>query len=95
MGLNKLYNFDFLKNEAEELVKEVLEKEMEKDKTICDCQDCVLDIVGFALNNIKPLYKTSLKGSLYASASAPDKYIEAVENAVKYAVEKIKNNPSH
>ncbi|MCP5514241.1 MAG: late competence development ComFB family protein [Spirochaetales bacterium] len=95
MGLNEMYNFDYLKNEAEELVKEILEREMKLDKKICGCQDCVLDIVGFALNNIKPLYKTSLKGTLYASASVPEKYIEAVEEAVKFAIEKVKNNPSH
>jgi competence protein ComFB len=94
MGLNDIYNFDFLKNEAEELVKEVLEKEMEDDDGICGCQDCVLDIVGFALNNIRPMYKTSLKGSLYAS-TVNEKYMEAVENAVKYAIKKIKANPSH
>jgi len=95
MDLNSQYNFDYLKNEAEELVKEVLEKEMEKDKSICTCQDCILDIVGFALNNLRPLYKTSLKGSLYTSKALHEKYIDAVDEAVKYAIEKIKANPSH
>ena len=95
MGLNEIYNFDYLKNEAEELVKDVLEREMKNDTTICDCQDCVLDMIGFALNNIRPLYKTSLKGSLYAAATVHEKYMDAVEEAVKFAIEKIKKNPSH
>ncbi len=94
MELNKIYNFEYLENEAEELVKEALGKEMEKDNTICDCQDCILDIVGFALNNVRPLYKTSLKGSLYTTV--PDeKYLESLQRAVQLAIKKIKANPSH
>ena len=94
MDLNTICSFDYLKNEAEELVKEVLGKEMDKDKTICDCQDCILDTVGLALNNVRPLYKTSLKGSLYTTT--PDKkYIETLEKAVKLSIKKIKASPSH
>ncbi|MCL2294710.1 MAG: late competence development ComFB family protein [Spirochaetes bacterium] len=94
MNLNEIYNFEYLKNEAEELVKDTLAKEMKRDKTICDCQDCILDIVGFTLNNIKPLYKTSLKGGLYTNI--PDeKYLEALKKTLKQAIEKIKANPSH
>ena len=94
MDLNKTYSFDYLINEAEELVKDALGKEMEKDSKICDCQDCILDIVGLALNNIRPLYKTSLKGSLYTTV--PDeKYLESLDRAVKLAIKKIKANPSH
>jgi len=94
MDLNNLYSFDYLINESEELVKEALGKEMEKDNTICDCQDCILDIMGLALNNIKPLYKTSLKGSLYTTV--PDaKYVETLNKAVKLAIKKVKDNPSH
>ena len=94
MDLDKIYNFEYLQNEAEEFVKEALAKEMENDSEICDCQDCILDIVGFALNNIRPLYKTSIKGSLYTTV--PDeKYLESLNEAVKYAIKKIKANPSH
>ena len=94
MDLNKIYNFEYLKNEAEEFVKAALGKEMEKDDTICDCDDCILDIVGLTLNNIRPLYKTSLKGAVYTTV--PDeKYLESLERAVKLAIKKIKANPSH
>ena len=67
---------------------------MAKDKTICDCEDCILDIVGLALNNIRPLYKTSLKGSLYTTVP-DDKYLESLDRSVKLAIKKIKANPSH
>ena len=94
MDLNKIYSFDYLENEAEELVKETLAKAMENDDSICDCQDCVLDIVGFTLNNIRPLYKTSLKGSLYTTVP-DDKYLESLDRTLKLAIKKIKTNPSH
>ncbi len=95
MKIEDSYNFDYLKNEAEDVVREVLEKEMEKDDEICKCQDCVLDIVAFALNNIKPVYKTSLTGSLYAQTVRNTEYYDAAREAVKYAVEVVKKNPSH
>ena len=95
MDINSSYNFEYLKNEAEEIVKEILEKELGKDDSICKCQDCVLDIVAFALNNIKPIYKTSLTGSLYAKSARQTEYIKAAEEAVKYAVDVVKKNPSH
>ena len=94
MDLNQIYSFEYLTNEAEELVKESLGKAMENDNTICNCQDCILDIIGFALNNIRPLYRTSLRGSLYTTV--PDnKYLESLDRAVKLAIKKIKTNPSH
>jgi len=94
MDLNKKYSFEYLKNEAEELVKKSLAKHMKEDKTICDCEECVIDIIGLTLNSIKPLYRTSLKGGLYTTA--PDKkYLASLEDAIKAAIQKIKNNPSH
>ena len=94
MNLNGMYDFDFLKNEAEELVKDALAKEMEKEDLVCDCQDCILDIIGYTLNNIKPLYKTSLRGSVYTNA--PDEqYLESLEKTLQQAIEKVKTNPSH
>ena len=95
MSLNDIYDFDFLKNEAEEIAKDALEKEMDKDKSICSCQDCVLDTIGFALNNVRPLYKTSLKGVVYTTSGINGKYVDAVEESVRHAIEKVKNNPSH
>ena len=94
MDLNKEYSFEYLKNEAEELAKKALAQHMKEDDTICDCHECVLDTLGLTLNNIKPLYKTSLKGGIYTSA--PDEeYLDTLEDAIKAAIQKIKNNPSH
>lgn len=95
MGLNNTYDFDYLKNEAEEIVKEILYEEMAKNESICNCNDCVIDIVALSLNNLKPKYTTSLKGNIYIAARADTEYIKTVREAIKYAVEKITANPSH
>lgn len=95
MKLNDIYNFDYLKNATEEIVKDILAEEMEHDKSICNCDDCVIDIVAIALNNLKPRYTTSLKGNIYVTAKADIEYMKAARDAIKYSVEKIKANPSH
>ena len=95
MNINDSYNFEYLKNESEEIVKEILGKKLDKDDSICRCQDCILDIVAFALNNIRPIYKTSLTGTLYAKSARETEYVEAAEDAVKHAIDVVKKNPSH
>jgi competence protein ComFB len=53
-------------------------------------------MAAMALNSVKPLYRFSLLGSLYASqAMSEESYASSVREAVSAAVEKVKNNPSH
>ena len=96
MALTEEYNFEYLVNEAERLVIEILEEELhEQADSVCRCQDCVLDMAAFALNNVKPLYRVSLIGKLYAHTLDNSEYAEVVRESVKSAVEKISKNPSH
>ncbi|MBN1409240.1 MAG: late competence development ComFB family protein [Spirochaetales bacterium] len=95
MGIIENYNFDILENEAINLVKENLEKELEENPDICRCNDCVLDMAALALNSIKPYYRVSLLGKLYANSISDTQYAKEVEKAVKSAVAKIQKNPSH
>jgi len=97
MGFAEEYDFEFLKNEAEVLVVKELEKQLaEQPDTVCRCNDCVVDMAACALNNIKPLYRFSLLGSLYASqAMNEEAYAQSVQNAVSQSIQKIKRNPSH
>ena len=89
------HHFELLKNEAEELVLQELEAQLEEMGTeICRCNDCVMDMAAMALNAVKPMYRYSLMGKLYASQ--PDMaYVESVHQAVEHAVEKVSSNPSH
>jgi competence protein ComFB len=92
------YDFDLLVNEAEKLVLAELERQIaeRKDEKLCLCEDCVLDMATFALNAVKPLYRVSLLGSLYAAHAMDEAaYAETVQNAVGSAIDKVRKNPSH
>ncbi|GMO32121.1 MAG: hypothetical protein Ta2F_07960 [Termitinemataceae bacterium] len=91
------YNFENLSNQAERIVIEELGNQLEKhyDK-ICKCNDCITDMAAMALNNVKPLYRCSLLGTLYtAEAMQDDAYSKSVKKAVTLAIEKVSINPSH
>lgn len=95
MGILENYNFDILVNEAERLIREELERQLSERGDVCTCEDCVLDMAALALNSVKPVYRVSLMGSLYAHSLDDSEYAEQVRQAVYNAVEKISMNPSH
>jgi competence protein ComFB len=91
------YNFDLLKNEAEVMVIREVEQQLAKQpEDMCRCNECVVDIAAIALNNVKPLYRFSLLGTLYAShAMTEQSYADSVKQAVAHAISKVRKNPSH
>jgi competence protein ComFB len=91
------YDFDLLVNEAETLVLNELEKQLESyDGIICRCNECVVDMAAIALNSVKPLYRFSLLGSLYAAhAMNEESYANSVQQAVSDSIKKVQKNPSH
>lgn len=91
------YDFQHLKNEAENLVLRELERQLETySAPLCRCNDCVLDMAAMALNSIKPLYRVSLLGSLYtATAMDEQAYGTMVRESVFKAIEKVRSNPGH
>ncbi|HOV14591.1 MAG TPA: late competence development ComFB family protein [Spirochaetota bacterium] len=97
MKFKEMYDFDLLVNEAEKLIITEMEQQFENDTEgkICRCQDCILDMAALALNNIKPSYRSSFTGVVYAQQLHDGKYMEEVKNAVKKAIDKVKKNPSH
>jgi competence protein ComFB len=95
MGLKDRYDFDSLVNEAERLVLAELEAQMGMTSGLCMCQDCVLDMAAYALNKVRPAYRVSLMGSMYANAPRQAQYAREISKAVQEAIEKVKANPSH
>jgi competence protein ComFB len=95
MALKDRYDFDMLVNEAEGLVLTELEAQMARTPGLCTCQDCVLDMAAYALNNVRPSYRASLMGSLYAKAAVRPTYTREITQAVHEAIEKVRANPSH
>ncbi|MCL2211567.1 MAG: late competence development ComFB family protein [Treponema sp.] len=91
------YDFDLLKNEAEIMVIRELEQQLKSEtEEMCRCNECIVDIAAVALNSIKPLYRFSLLGTLYASQAMTEQaYAESVKQAVAQAVKKVRKNPAH
>ncbi len=97
MSLKDGYDFQNLVNETERLVLEQLEIQLQEDfaRDICKCQDCVLDMAAYALNSLKPVYRVSLIGTLYAHNLEDTEYGKEVKAAVRKAIDRIAANPSH
>ncbi|MDR0487571.1 MAG: late competence development ComFB family protein [Treponema sp.] len=91
------YNFELLKNEAEILIIKEIESQLENEpEEMCRCNECIVDMAAMALNNVKPLYRFSLLGTLYASQAMTEQvYADSVRQAVAQAIEKVKTNPAH
>ena len=98
MAFRDEYNFTHLVNEVENLIINETEQQLnlEENNDICRCQDCVLDIVAYALNQVPAVYRCTYSGRLYAQALylEENKYA-TYRNAVKVAIDKIRNKPSH
>jgi competence protein ComFB len=95
MSITDTYNMDSLVNEAERLVLQELEAQLRTAVDVCTCQDCVLDMAAFALNNVKPAYRVSLMGSVYARSGGNAQHAQVIARAVREAIAKVKGNPSH
>jgi competence protein ComFB len=95
MGLRERYDFDSLVNEAERLVIEEMARQLPKNKGLCTCEECVLDIAAFALNQVRPRYRASLLGSIYARQGDASAFAKEIQNAVAEAIRRIKANPAH
>ncbi|MDR1030155.1 MAG: late competence development ComFB family protein [Treponema sp.] len=97
MALIDRYDFELLENQAEKLVFNELEQQLAAfEGELCRCNECVVDMAAMALNMVKPLYRFSLLGTLYAAQAMTDEaYAASVREAVSTAIEKIRVNPSH
>ena len=86
---------NYLEDEDAEEYENV-EEDANEENSICLCNECVMDMAAMALNTVKPLYRVSLLGSLYASSAMEDEmYSQSLKEAVASAIEKVRNNPSH
>ncbi len=94
MSLRDRYDFDGLVNEAEHLVLAELEAQIAAERELCTCQECVLDMAAWALNNVKPSYRVSLMGSVY-TRGAQEGRAQEISRAVRQAIQRVRSNPSH
>jgi competence protein ComFB len=97
MAFADLYDFDVLVNEAEKMVIEELGSQLDAyTGDICRCNECVVDMAAVALNAVKPLYRVSLLGTMYASQAMNEaSYAQSIRSEVSRAIEKVRKNPAH
>jgi competence protein ComFB len=95
MPITDTYDFESLVNDAERLVLQELETQLSTAVGVCTCQECVLDMAAFALNKVKPAYRVSLMGSVYARSGTRNQSAQGIADAVREAIAKVKANPSH
>lgn len=82
-------------NYNEVLVREKLE-ELLKDSTFCTCEQCKLDMMAIALNNLPPKYVVSQQGEIFSKAQAFNTQTAVdILGAVTDAMEKVKRSPRH
>ena len=96
MAFEDDYDFHLLKNEAEALVLHELEHQLRSVQDICQCNECIVDMAAMAMNTVKPMYRFSLLGTLYAAQAMNDQaYADSVQQAVAQAITRVSENPSH
>jgi competence protein ComFB len=93
MGLRDTCDFDSLRNEAERLVIDEMERQLEERDRVPRDQETLLDIAALALNHVPPFYNVSLLGKLYASSIDRTDYARKVRKAVSDAIRKVLANP--
>jgi len=97
MSIEENYNFEYLVNETERMVLAELEHQLEQvwAADICKCEECVLDMAALSLNNLPPMYRVSLMGTLYAHSLQDTDYGVKVKDKVEESIKKVAKNPSH
>ena len=95
MAIKQEYDFDSLKNEAEELVVSEIEKQIPAHPELCTCSECILDVAAYALNRVRPRYRVSLLDSVYVDAEERGDYLKEIRRAVREGILKVSTNPPH
>ncbi len=95
MKISESYNLENMRNRAEEMVFEAIEKALEEDVEMCRCEECVLDLAAYALNHVTPRYYTSLLAPLRQDPLAAHKAQVEIELAVAAGKKKLKSHPHH
>lgn len=97
MGIRDRYDLETLVNEAERFVLEEMEEQLARPENTntCLCKECILDMAALALNSLKPVYRVSLLGGIYAGVKDQGPYGAEVRRAVEKAIARVRENPSH
>lgn len=91
MALEDLYDFSQIRNQAEKLVIQEIEKQLPEEQWD-ENEEFILDVATFALNHLRPVYSYTLLGKLYTE-NLEESFYDEVEEAVRKAIARISSNP--
>lgn len=83
-------------NYTEIAIDNILPDVLKKYNNVCKCQKCIDDIKAIALNNLKPIYTVTEKGSIYARLNELNAQFitDAITELVR-AIEIVSESPHH
>jgi len=83
-------------NHTEYFVWQTLNELLDQRTDICKCEKCRFDMACMALNQLKPNYSVSKKGSVYAKLKVLtiQSHTDVLAEVAR-AVEKVSQNPYH
>ena len=73
MALSDTYDLERIRNQTAERVHERVETLLAAGPSVCRCPTCVLDLVAFTLNRVRPRYTTSILGDLHPDPTSQKK----------------------
>jgi competence protein ComFB len=95
MKLEQRYNLDQVRNRSADLVVARVEQLLEEEQDMCRCEQCVLDLVAYALNHVSPQYGTSLLEPLAPNPDMVRKIQIEVEMAIELGLRRVRARPGH
>jgi competence protein ComFB len=67
-----------------------------KKEGVCECENCLLDVMSMALNNLPPKYFVTVAGSIFTRLDMlKQQYDVDITMELMKAVEKVKDRPRH
>lgn len=82
-------------NLMESLVESRLE-ELMKQENMCCCEQCRMDVMALALNNLPAKYTSTLSGNIFTRFHAMSAQFQAdITAAILKAIAAVRNNPRH
>ncbi len=83
-------------NYIEKIVRDKLADLFGEDTTVCQCDNCVQDILTLTLNRLPPMYVSSNVGHIMTMFNlSHDQLTAQVMVELLKAVQLVKNNPRH
>lgn len=94
MNLSERYNLDKIRNRTLEMVLDKVGQVVDEG-LLCPCEDCVLDLLAFALNRVTPLYGTSLLDPLHPNRAKEKKVQIEIDLSISAGLKRIARHPHH